>query len=169
MIVHSLLDECAKEWEIVVMMFTSDLMMWKLNTVFVNFNSDLSNVPKPLRKNYNLRVVCWKVCCICVFVIDEYVSSNVSTTSNPFPWECGQCWVVLVSLCLVCVLLSALISSACVYCLCRKTDKGIWSSKGTFTHSQTHKVLTHLHFPCRLAHTHTHTHTLTETAIEKLN
>ncbi|XP_041930803.1 uncharacterized protein LOC121694386 [Alosa sapidissima] len=52
----------------------------------------------------------------------------VPTTCSPFPWECGQCWVVLVSLCLACVLLSAVISSACVYCLCSKTDKGITES-----------------------------------------
>ncbi|XP_041950845.1 uncharacterized protein LOC121711350 isoform X5 [Alosa sapidissima] len=37
----------------------------------------------------------------------------------PPPPDGGQCWSLLVILCPMCALLSALISSTCVYCLCR--------------------------------------------------
>ncbi|XP_062407322.1 uncharacterized protein LOC134098305 [Sardina pilchardus] len=41
--------------------------------------------------------------------------------SSHLPPDGGQYWILLVILCTVCTLLSTLISSTCVYCLCRKT------------------------------------------------
>ncbi|XP_076878625.1 uncharacterized protein LOC143527350 [Brachyhypopomus gauderio] len=41
------------------------------------------------------------------------------TSTPPVP-ECGVCWTLLITVCPVCVLLSSLLSSTCVYCLCHK-------------------------------------------------
>ncbi|XP_076878606.1 uncharacterized protein LOC143527334 [Brachyhypopomus gauderio] len=38
--------------------------------------------------------------------------------------ECGVCWTLLITVCPVCVLLSSLLSSTCVYCLCHKRHTG---------------------------------------------
>ncbi|KAL2097675.1 hypothetical protein ACEWY4_006882 [Coilia grayii] len=75
---------------------------------------------KPWKKVYNFsQDVSW------VSVLENSDSSDiVPTTSAPIPWKSDRCWMLLVSLCLVCVLLSTLISSACVFFLCRKTDNG---------------------------------------------
>ncbi|KAL7856240.1 hypothetical protein AOLI_G00198440 [Acnodon oligacanthus] len=45
------------------------------------------------------------------------------TTSTPPVSDCSVCWKLLVTLCPVCVLLSSLLSSTCVYCICRNTTK----------------------------------------------
>ncbi|XP_076151984.1 uncharacterized protein LOC143135141 [Alosa pseudoharengus] len=50
----------------------------------------------------------------------EDATSSPAPTGPPPP-DGGQCCSLLVILCPVCTLLSALISSTCVYCLCRKT------------------------------------------------
>ncbi|KAI4873008.1 hypothetical protein NFI96_022160, partial [Prochilodus magdalenae] len=54
------------------------------------------------------------------------------TPSTPPVSDCSVCWKLLVSVCPVCVLLSSVISSTCVYCIYRSRIKG--------THSNTHKV-----------------------------
>ncbi|XP_041950835.1 uncharacterized protein LOC121711350 isoform X4 [Alosa sapidissima] len=48
----------------------------------------------------------------------EDAASSPAPTCPPPP-DGGQCWSLLVILCPVCTLLSALISSTCVYCFCR--------------------------------------------------
>ncbi|XP_076151980.1 uncharacterized protein LOC143135137 [Alosa pseudoharengus] len=48
----------------------------------------------------------------------EDAASSPAPTRPPPP-DGGQCWSLLVILCPMCTLLSALISSTCVYCLCR--------------------------------------------------
>ncbi|XP_076878638.1 uncharacterized protein LOC143527358 [Brachyhypopomus gauderio] len=40
--------------------------------------------------------------------------------STPPVQECGVCWTLLITVCPVCVLLSSLLSSTCVYCFCHK-------------------------------------------------
>ncbi|XP_076151981.1 uncharacterized protein LOC143135138 [Alosa pseudoharengus] len=48
----------------------------------------------------------------------EDAASSPAPTCPPPP-DGGQCWSLLVILCPMCTLLSALIASTCVYCLCR--------------------------------------------------
>ncbi|KAG9259704.1 hypothetical protein AMEX_G27224, partial [Astyanax mexicanus] len=49
------------------------------------------------------------------------------TTSTPPVSDCSVCWKLLVSVCPVCVLLSSLLSSTCVYFICRSRIKGTLS------------------------------------------
>ncbi|KAF5891304.1 uncharacterized protein DAT39_018989, partial [Clarias magur] len=45
-------------------------------------------------------------------------------TPTPCVSECSVSWTLVFSVCAVCVLLSSLLSSICVYCLCTHTTKG---------------------------------------------
>ncbi|XP_036418628.1 uncharacterized protein LOC118802257 [Colossoma macropomum] len=45
------------------------------------------------------------------------------TTSTPPVSDCSVCWKLLVSVCPACVLLSSVVSSTCVYCICRNRTK----------------------------------------------
>ncbi|KAL7856265.1 hypothetical protein AOLI_G00198690 [Acnodon oligacanthus] len=49
------------------------------------------------------------------------MASTISTLTPP---DCSGCWKLLVSLCPVCALLSALLSSTCVYYICKTRAKG---------------------------------------------
>ncbi|XDV14752.1 hypothetical protein PO909_014948 [Leuciscus waleckii] len=44
--------------------------------------------------------------------------------TSTLPLDCVLCWMLLFSVCPVCVLLSSLLSSMCVYCLCRAQTAG---------------------------------------------
>ncbi|XP_073805570.1 uncharacterized protein isoform X3 [Danio rerio] len=53
------------------------------------------------------------------------VSAHESTIASTSPVsECVFCWTLLLSVCPVCVLLSSLLSSICVYCFCRPQTTG---------------------------------------------
>ncbi|XP_037388909.1 uncharacterized protein LOC108417209 isoform X2 [Pygocentrus nattereri] len=50
--------------------------------------------------------------------------ANLSETpSTPPVSDCSVCWKLLVSVCPVCVLLSSVVSSICVYCICTTRTK----------------------------------------------
>ncbi|KAI4879223.1 hypothetical protein NFI96_031959, partial [Prochilodus magdalenae] len=51
----------------------------------------------------------------------------VDTTSTPPVPDCSVCWKLLVIVCPVCILLSSVISSTCVYCIYRRRTKGTFS------------------------------------------
>ncbi|KAI4905875.1 hypothetical protein NFI96_023039, partial [Prochilodus magdalenae] len=53
--------------------------------------------------------------------------SFLDTTSTPPVPDCSVCWKLLVSVCPVCVLLSSVVSSTCVYCIYRRRTKGTLS------------------------------------------
>ncbi|KAG9259710.1 hypothetical protein AMEX_G27233, partial [Astyanax mexicanus] len=53
----------------------------------------------------------------------ENEASTVPTSTPPVS-DCSVCWKLLVSVCPVCVLLSSLLSSTCVYFICRSRNKG---------------------------------------------
>ncbi|XP_056303522.1 uncharacterized protein LOC130215676 isoform X1 [Danio aesculapii] len=54
---------------------------------------------------------------------DSAHESTIASTSPPVS-ECVFCWTLLLSVCPVCVLLSSLLSSICVYCFCRPQTTG---------------------------------------------
>ncbi|XP_056303424.1 uncharacterized protein LOC130215466 isoform X3 [Danio aesculapii] len=56
-------------------------------------------------------------------VLDSAHESTIASTSPPVS-ECVFCWTLLLSVCPVCVLLSSLLSSICVYCFCRPQTTG---------------------------------------------
>ncbi|KAI4877149.1 hypothetical protein NFI96_030787, partial [Prochilodus magdalenae] len=57
--------------------------------------------------------------------------STLQTTSTTPPVsDCSVCWKLLVSVCPACVLLSSVVSSTCVYCICRSRTKGTLSHVG---------------------------------------
>ncbi|KAI4878521.1 hypothetical protein NFI96_007594 [Prochilodus magdalenae] len=51
--------------------------------------------------------------------------STLQTTSTPPVSDCSVCWKLLVSVCPVCVLLSSVVSSTCIYCICRKRTEAV--------------------------------------------
>ena len=59
---------------------------------------------------------------VCVLSVDNLPSPK---PQNRPPSKCGYCWMLLVSLCPTCSLLSAFVSSTCVYCLLRKKGKSL--------------------------------------------
>ncbi|KAI5630464.1 hypothetical protein C0J50_7626, partial [Silurus asotus] len=52
----------------------------------------------------------------------EESCSSVSVSPTP-PISCGTQWKLVLSVCAVCVFISSLFSSICVYCLCTNTTK----------------------------------------------
>ncbi|XP_062407332.1 uncharacterized protein LOC134098316 [Sardina pilchardus] len=50
-----------------------------------------------------------------------FAASSSPQPSAPPPPDHGQCWVLMVSMCVVCTGLSALTASICVYCFCSRT------------------------------------------------
>ncbi|KAG9259707.1 hypothetical protein AMEX_G27228 [Astyanax mexicanus] len=58
---------------------------------------------------------------------NEPPQTNTTSTSTPPVSDCSLCWKLLVSVCPVCVLLFSVISSTCVYFICRSRNKGTLS------------------------------------------
>ncbi|KAI4900922.1 hypothetical protein NFI96_015822 [Prochilodus magdalenae] len=54
---------------------------------------------------------------------------TLQTTSTPPVSDCNVCWKLLVSVCPVGVLLSSVISSTCVYYICKKRTEGVLFSR----------------------------------------
>ncbi|KAI4891728.1 hypothetical protein NFI96_023536, partial [Prochilodus magdalenae] len=51
--------------------------------------------------------------------------STLQSPSTPPVSDCSVCWKLLDSVCPVCVLLTSVVSSTCVYCICRRRTKGV--------------------------------------------
>ncbi|XP_041916485.1 uncharacterized protein LOC121680960 [Alosa sapidissima] len=52
-------------------------------------------------------------------IFEETPLPSAPKSPSCSPTECGHCWILLFSLCPICILLTAFISSTCVYCLLR--------------------------------------------------
>ncbi|KAI4894890.1 hypothetical protein NFI96_025343, partial [Prochilodus magdalenae] len=55
-------------------------------------------------------------------------STLQTTSTTPVVSDCSVCWKLLVSVCPACVLLTSVISSTSVYCICSRNTKGVWFS-----------------------------------------
>ncbi|KAI4903585.1 hypothetical protein NFI96_027365, partial [Prochilodus magdalenae] len=57
-------------------------------------------------------------------------TSTLQTTASTLPVsDCSVCWKLLVSVCPLCVLLSSVVSSTCVFYICRKRTEGVLFSR----------------------------------------